>query len=86
MTEFCEKVKDLDWLCRQRSFICCGKFETSTTKVFGHDSENISEESANLMLNDGFIGSGRGNGRMKKRVEVKMLDTAWIYHNDKGEP
>jgi hypothetical protein len=60
--------------------------ESKTTRVFGNDSENINEESANLLLNDGFTGSGRGNGRMKKRVEVKMLDTAWIYHNDKGEP
>jgi hypothetical protein len=84
VTESCQTVKDLDWECRSRAFLCCGKFETKTTRVFGDDSENITEARANLLLNDGFIGSGRGNGRMKKRVEVKMLDTAWIYQDAKG--
>ena len=85
VTEFCQKVKDLDWECRSRAFLCCGKFDTKTTRVFGDDSENISEARANLLLNKGFTGSGRGNGRMQKRVEVKMLDTAWIYQDAKGE-
>ena len=56
-----------------------------TTRVFGDDSANISEERANLLINNGFVGTGRGNGRMVRRVDVKMFNTAWIYQNDAGE-
>jgi hypothetical protein len=85
VTQFCEKVKDVDWLCRSRAYICAGKMEVKTTRVFGDDSANINEERANLLINEGFIGSGRGNGRMVRRVEVKMLNSAWIYQDDAGE-
>ena len=56
-----------------------------TAVVFGHENENIDEYDANISINKGFIGTGRGNGKMKKPVEVRMMETGWIYKNDAGE-
>ena len=58
VTEFCEKVVNVDWLCRQKAYICFGKVEVRTTKVFGDGSENITEDRANILINKGLTGTG----------------------------
>ena len=66
VTDFCANVKDVDWLCRQKAYICFGKVEVRTTRVFGDNSENIDEERANKKINKGLIGTGKGSCRMRK--------------------
>ena len=68
VTEFCANVKDVDWLCRQKAYICFGKVEVRTTRVFGHHEENIDAVTANKKINKGLTGTGRGNARMRKSV------------------
>ena len=83
-TSYAEAVKELDWICNKRQFICFGYSLSREQVAFRRSTQVITQEQANLQITDGEPGSGQGTGRKNKLIVLKMYYIGWIFQKSDG--
>ena len=83
-TRYAEAVKELDWICNKRQFICFGYSLSREQVAFRRSTQVITQEQANLQITDGEPGSGQGTGRKNKLIVLKMFNIEWIFKKSDG--
>ena len=68
LTEFCKKVKFLDWLHEVKTLIICGDSAVTPHIEFYHNSPSMTESLANHKVTYGNPGTLAGSGRKTKQA------------------
>ena len=83
-TSYAEAVKEVDWICNKRQFICFGYSLSREQVAFRRSTQVITQEQANFQITDGEPGSGQGTGRKNKLIVLKMFNIEWIFKKSDG--
>ena len=85
-TTYAEAVKEADWICNKRQFICIGYSLSRELVAFRGDSQVITQDQANWQITNGEPHSGPGTGRKNKLIVLKMYCIDWIFRKSNGSP
>ena len=85
-TTYAEAVKEADWICNKRQFICIGYSLSRELVAFKRDSQVITQDQANWQITNGEPRSGPGTGRKSKLIVLKMYYIDWIFRKSNGSP